>query len=275
MREINKFESEERLVDALRHLAQESPRNAPLELGTALASAFYRHHRRRRVKNAAIAALVIICLSSAAWLFTRTSQKPAPQIVKHNPAPAFPVEKTMTANVRSTQETKKAVKHVSGHGIPHHSDAQIEARQDGDFLPLPAPGAAGGMVFLQSGGAEPNGKVFTSSYNYVYTTNMGEREAVKAAPYSATAVTESTQVLADGNRIVNKSSTFLARDGEGRTRREMHKGLGPLPVDMPRMVMITEPVSKTDYMLSPKQQTGDVRERVEGAWVHGSPTRKP
>src|SRR5713101_117090 len=138
MREINKFESEERLVDALRHLAQGSPRNAPPELGTALTSAFHRHHRRRRVKNAAIAALVIICLSSAAWLFTRTSQKPAPQIVKHNPAPAFPVEKTMTANVPSTQETKKAVRHVYGHGIPNNSDAQVEARQDGDFLPLPS-----------------------------------------------------------------------------------------------------------------------------------------
>ncbi len=133
--------------------------------------------------------------------------------------------------------------------------------------PLPPPGAAGGMVFLQSGGAEPNGKVFTSSYNYVYTTNMGEREAVKAAPYSATAVTESTQVLADGNRIVNKSSTFLARDGEGRTRREMPKGLGPLPVDMPRMVMISDPVSKTDYMLNPKEKTADVIKRVEGKGV--------
>jgi len=133
--------------------------------------------------------------------------------------------------------------------------------------PLPPPGAAGGMVFFQSGGAEPNGKAFTSSYNYVYTTNMGEREAVKGAPYSATAVTESTQVLADGNRIVNKSSTFLARDGEGRTRREMPKGLGPLPVDMPRMVMISDPVSKTDYMLNPKEKTADVIKRVEGKGV--------
>src|SRR5260370_37040094 len=90
----------------------------------------------------------MICLCCGAWLFKRTSQKPAPKIVKHNPAPAFPVEKTMTANVRSTQETKKAVKHVSGHGIPHHSDAQIEARQDGDFLPLPAydPAATGGEL---------------------------------------------------------------------------------------------------------------------------------
>src|SRR5258708_4775812 len=116
--------------------------------------------------------------------------------------------------------------------------------------PLPPPGAAGGMVFLQSGGAEPNGKVFTSSYNYVYTTNMGERGGVRAAPYGESAVPESPRVVADDTGMGKKAGSFRARDGEGGTRREMPKGLGPLPVDMPRMVMISDPVSKTDYMLN-------------------------
>src|SRR5260370_29974457 len=95
--------------------------------------------------------------------------------------------------------------------------------------PLPPPGAAGGMVFLQSGGAEPNGKVFTSSYNYVYTTNMGEREAVKAAPYNATAVTESTQGPADGNRILKKTTTVLERKSEWRNSHQIAKGVVPTP----------------------------------------------
>src|SRR3979409_2020355 len=43
---------------------------------------------------------------------------------------------------------------------------------------------------------------------------------VKGAPYSAQAVTEMTQILSDGNRIVNTSSAAVYRDGEGRTRRE-------------------------------------------------------
>ncbi len=131
----------------------------------------------------------------------------------------------------------------------------------------PPPGAAGGVMFFQKGPGAPS-IVTANTYNYVYTTNVGEREAVKGAPYSATAVIESTQVLADGNRIVNKSSTFLARDGEGRTRREMPKALGPLPVDMPQMVMISDPVSKTDYMLNPKEKTADVIKRMEGKGVY-------
>src|SRR5205807_682280 len=43
---------------------------------------------------------------------------------------------------------------------------------------------------------------------------------VKGAPYSAQAVTEMTQILSDGNRIVNTSSAAVYRDGQGRTRRE-------------------------------------------------------
>ncbi len=51
------------------------------------------------------------------------------------------------------------------------------------------------------------------------------REIVKNAPYTAEAVTESVQVLQDGNRIVRKSTTLLARDTQGRTRQE-RKGEG-------------------------------------------------
>jgi hypothetical protein len=40
------------------------------------------------------------------------------------------------------------------------------------------------------------------------------------APYTAEAVTEVTQVLADGNRISRHTTSIIARDGRGRTRRE-------------------------------------------------------
>lgn len=51
---------------------------------------------------------------------------------------------------------------------------------------------------------------------------------VKGAPYSAEAVTESTQRLADGTRISNTSSTKTYRDSEGRTRTDASiKALGP------------------------------------------------
>src|SRR5438045_3231323 len=48
----------------------------------------------------------------------------------------------------------------------------------------------------------------------------GGAKPVKNAPYTAEAVSETTQVLGDGNRIVRRSTTSLARDGEGRTRQE-------------------------------------------------------
>src|SRR5262249_53311348 len=55
---------------------------------------------------------------------------------------------------------------------------------------------------------------------------------VKGAPYSAEAVNESTQVLADGTRIVNHSSSVIYRDSEGRERREeTFSKLGPWSTD--------------------------------------------
>src|SRR5258708_17073450 len=50
----------------------------------------------------------------------------------------------------------------------------------------------------------------------------GVGEGVTAAPYTATATTESTQVFAHGNKIVKKTSSFVAPDKPGRPRRETH-----------------------------------------------------
>lgn len=49
---------------------------------------------------------------------------------------------------------------------------------------------------------------------------------IKNAPFSAEAVSESVQVLADGNRIVRSSTSKLYRNSEGRFRREMSGGSG-------------------------------------------------
>ena len=49
---------------------------------------------------------------------------------------------------------------------------------------------------------------------------------VKNAPFSADAVSESIQTLADGNRIVRSSTSKLYRNSEGRFRREMTSGSG-------------------------------------------------
>jgi hypothetical protein len=67
------------------------------------------------------------------------------------------------------------------------------------------------------------------------------------APYSAEAVTEVIQTLADGNRIEQRTSAIVARDSRGRTRREQHGiAVGALvaQVDSP-IVTITDPATGT------------------------------
>lgn len=51
-------------------------------------------------------------------------------------------------------------------------------------------------------------------------------KTIKNAPFSAEAVSESVQVLADGNRIVRNSTAKLYRNSEGRFRTEMSGGSG-------------------------------------------------
>src|SRR5579859_3609852 len=97
----------------------------------------------------------------------------------------------------------------------------------------------------------------------------GAGEVVTAAPYAATATTDSTQVLADGNRIVNKTSSFVARDSQGRTRREtdLHR-IGTMQVESPKTVFINDPTTHTQYIFTPGGEATKVV-RSEGTWKEG------
>jgi hypothetical protein len=85
-----------------------------------------------------------------------------------------------------------------------------------------------------------------------------EGKIVKNAPYSAEAVTENVQVLNDGNRIVNKFSSMVYRDSEGRTRREQTlKALGVLGngQEPMQMIFINDPVAGVAYSLDSRSHT--------------------
>lgn len=75
---------------------------------------------------------------------------------------------------------------------------------------------------------------------------------VQGKPYSAEAVTESIQTLGDGNRIVNRSSSSVFRDTEGRTRREQTlNAIGGFanarePI---QTIFINDPVAGVSYTL--------------------------
>ncbi len=84
-------------------------------------------------------------------------------------------------------------------------------------------------------------------------------KVVKGAPFTASAVTESSHLLANGTRISQKSSAIVYRDGEGRTRREQAKGnAGPFADggETPRMIFINDPVAGVAYTLYPDTRTG-------------------
>ena len=77
-----------------------------------------------------------------------------------------------------------------------------------------------------------------------------EMKSVPNAPYQGEAVTESVMTLADGNRIVKKTTTRVYRDSAGRTRKETVGADGQVT-----SVFITDPVGKTSYSLDPASQT--------------------
>ena len=83
---------------------------------------------------------------------------------------------------------------------------------------------------------------------------------VTGAPYSAVAVTETVQTLADGNRIVRRSATSVARDSQGRMRREEQADDGTVT-----SVTILDPVAKTTYLLDPANRTAQPMPLVAGA----------
>jgi len=126
------------------------------------------------------------------------------------------------------------------------------------FLPLASlVGLAQVSVSPADGGPVP-GPVM-NPLMFVYKEVMRGGEFVKGAPYTAAATTETTQVLADGNRIVNKSSALLARDSEGRTRREETlSNAGPLPLSPMKMVFIDDPTTSSSYVLNMTEKTADV-----------------
>ncbi|MEO8662324.1 MAG: hypothetical protein ABI693_27930, partial [Bryobacteraceae bacterium] len=77
---------------------------------------------------------------------------------------------------------------------------------------------------------------------------------VKGAPYSADAVSETVQALANGNKITRKNTSQIYRDSEGRTRREeTMTGVGPWASSggTKQFISITDPTTNSVWNLDP------------------------
>jgi hypothetical protein len=132
-----------------------------------------------------------------------------------------------------------------------------------------APEAEVDELFIAQGpvGVEPpQVEIHGDNLIFLATEMSFAGKLVKGAPYSAQAVTESVQMLTDGNRIVRKNTAQIYRDTEGRTRRDQTLGyIGPYSTvgDVPQTVFINDPVAGVHYILDPAKKTARKLPRVE------------
>jgi len=94
---------------------------------------------------------------------------------------------------------------------------------------------------------------------FVASEMLSGDRTVKGAPYSAQAVTESVQTLADGNRIVRRSSASVYRDSEGRTRRDQTIAdaapYATAVAEPSQVSFINDPVSGVNYIFDTRSKT--------------------
>jgi hypothetical protein len=114
-------------------------------------------------------------------------------------------------------------------------------------------GALFGLISVsaQDAGVEKKVAELKAQIGGIVSAQMIGGKAVKGAPYSAQAVNEMVQVLADGNRITNTTTSALYRDSQGRERREESASGNNSTV---RSVFITDSVEGVSYMLEPNSK---------------------
>lgn len=86
----------------------------------------------------------------------------------------------------------------------------------------------------------------------------GSEKLVKNAPFSCEAVSESVQMLHDGNRIVRSSTSKLYRNSEGRFRRETSRGSGGMfgtTFSLGQGISIFDPVGGYRYLIDSQLKT--------------------
>jgi hypothetical protein len=99
---------------------------------------------------------------------------------------------------------------------------------------------------------------FSGPLNIVGGAGSVPGAVVTGKPYSADSITESTQMLADGNRITQRNQARVFRDSQGRTRLEQtlgSLGAGAAANEPVTLININDPVAEASYTLDPKTQT--------------------
>jgi hypothetical protein len=145
------------------------------------------------------------------------------------------------SNARCVISTVSAAAILLCHGLSAQPPADAPAQDTVFFMAHSAPIMPfGGPIDVLTGEGSVMGQVITGK------------------PYSADSVTESTQMLADGNRISQRNEARLYRDAQGRTRRE-HRlsalGVFQTVSATATLVTINDPVADLSYFLDPVART--------------------
>src|SRR5271156_1533409 len=91
-----------------------------------------------------------------------------------------------------------------------------------------------------------------------FEAGLGDK-TVTGSPFSASFSTVTTETLADGNQIKHSSTGTIARDSQGRTRRDLTlPAFGPMAVAgqaAPHVTFVNDPVAGTRYILEADTKT--------------------
>ncbi len=98
--------------------------------------------------------------------------------------------------------------------------------------------------------AEIQNQIAAKAYSVIEAKVAFETKLVKGAPYSAVTISESVQMLGDGNRIRQTNTSNVYRDSAGRTRREVLKKDGTV-----QSIVISDPATGINYSLDPQTRT--------------------
>jgi hypothetical protein len=106
-------------------------------------------------------------------------------------------------------------------------------------------------VFFEAVGPGPGGP--PDAIGFVTFEGGVSGKTVTGAPFTASFSTQTTQMLADGNQIQRSATGSIARDSQGRTRRDTTlPAIGPWAASgkpAPQFTFINDPVAGAQYTL--------------------------
>jgi len=138
----------------------------------------------------------------------------------------------------------------------------------------PAPGRHAAFEALGPG---PRGLGLDDAMAFVdFEGDLGGK-TVTGVPFSASFSTQTSRVLADGNRIQRGATGELARDGQGRTRRDLTLSvIGPWAAagkTPPHVILINDAPAGTQFILQPERKIARKVQRPErGRFRRGAPS---